>query len=187
MTDTPAAKASVTGVLQVTALGLGTAALLALTHGLTSERILRNETAELRSALSLLLPEGATLPEPLPAPDDVPGAWPLCGDALLAQSSASGYAGPLRLLYTLRPAEGRLGRVELVAHQETPGITDFLNDAAWWAALEGQDAAALATLDAVTGATITSEAIGRHLSAVLREPAAALGPRVADDAPGCDP
>ena len=232
MTDaTPAAGA----ILRVTVLGLEIAALLSVTHNLTSERIRANETAELRAALSTLLPPGATLPSPLPTTDSVPGAWPLCGGAFLVQTTAPGYAGPLQLLYTIEPdtiepddpdsieadtldldtlaadapatdsldsaaldsgsldsvtltrTRSRLGRVRLISHQETPGITDFLNDPAWWAALAGSRAAELEALDAVSGATITSRAIGRHLAAVLREPAAILGSAGAETAAGCAP
>ncbi|MEM8769885.1 MAG: FMN-binding protein, partial [Pseudomonadota bacterium] len=44
----------------------------------------------------------------------------------------------------------------------------------------------LAALDAVSGATITSQAISRHLGAVLQTPAAVLGPEAESMAEGCD-
>ena len=110
------------------------------------------------------------------------GRWALCGGVVLVRATVRGYGGPMLLMYTLRRGDaGRsgtepgtepapeIGRVRVVRHQETPGLTDFLRqpDSGWLAMLEARDATSLAAVDAVSGATITSRALLDHLEAAL--------------------
>ena len=74
-----------------------------------------------------------------------------------------GYAGPLALALRLAP-DGTLLDLHVVESRETPAYMDSL--APWMRSLKGQrlfDADALSHVDAVTGATLTSEAIIRTL------------------------
>lgn len=137
------------------------AALLGITHWLTAPRITDNQSQKSRNDLRLLLGEehpfsAAELPD-ISAGGD---CWALPAAGLvLHRIQASGYGGPLVLLATLRA--GRLESLRVTAHQETPGIADFLNqpERGWMAGLRGQDARELAAIDTLSGATITSRAL----------------------------
>jgi electron transport complex protein RnfG len=85
------------------------------------------------------------------------------------QARASGYAGPIELLFTLRLQTARVERLRVVRHQETPGIADFLDrpGAGWIESLENLSADGLADHDTVSGATVTSRAIVDRLGAAL--------------------
>ncbi len=164
-------------IAKVVLIALACGAALAGTNWLTGERIQFNEAAALREAVAALLPEAADVPALPPEVDRVPGAWALCSGHLLARSNVDGYAGDIRLLYTLllEPGEPRLVRLTVLGHQETPGIADFLTDPSWLSDLHDRDIAGIEGLSAVSGATITSTALREHLAAVLRAPAELLG------------
>lgn len=169
-------------VIALVVIGLGCAVALAVTNRLTEASIARNETARERALLAtLVVPAPA---EALPVPDlsRSPAIFSLCGQTLLARLDVPGYGGPIRTLFTVtaRPEQAaapadadpgyRLGRIVLLGHQETPGITDFLQGEAWLAGLSGRVAEDLVGWDAVTGATITSRAISGGLARVLAMP-----------------
>jgi len=173
-------------IAKVVAIALVCGAVLAGTDWLTEDRIRYNEAAVLRAAIANLLPADVETPAYPPAVDRVPGAWSLCSGHLLGRSDVSGYGGDIQLLYTVRtahdsqpaqmkPAPPALIRLTVLGHQETPGIADFLTDPAWLSAFSDQSAADIDGIDAITGATITSEAIREHLLAVVQDPLGQLG------------
>jgi len=182
--------AEIRAILTVSAIALGCAALLAATHRFTEALIERNETTAEREILMGLLGSGYDTRLPLPDLSVQPAIWDYCGRALPARLDVPGYGGPIRLLFTLEnlpadraPTAARLGRVVLLGHQETPGITDFLRDGRWLGGLTAVTASQLRAADAVTGATITSRAITGGLAKALDAPES-LGP---SRALGCPP
>ncbi len=144
------------------------AGLIAATASLTRERIEANRQRQFLAMVSELTGN--------PAPDTV--RWHgdvahLCDGTMLLRGSVSGYGGPIRWLAAA--ADGphpMLTGVRITAHQETPGIADFLNQprSGWLARLRGRDARGIEALDGVSGATITSRALRRSLAAALRRP-----------------
>lgn len=176
--------AELRGVIHVTLIGLGCAAALVVVRHGTEQRIDLNETRALRAELLALTDEPTALPRHLPDLDVAKGLWRLCDGTLLVRSEASGYGGPLSLLYTVLEDPPRLGRLRLTSHQETPGITDFLRDSQGWVAtLSGRTANGLQAVATVSGATITSRALRDHLAGML-----ATGQlETADTVEGCDP
>lgn len=165
-------------VVTITGIALGCALALAGANRLTETPIGRNETAAQRAILVDAL--GRELDSSVPTPElsAQPALWDDCGRALLARLDVPGYAGPIRLLFTLETGRRdgpRLGRVVLLGHQETPGITDFLRERVWLDGLSGRSADSLRAADAVTGATITSRAITGGIADVLEVPES-LGP-----------
>lgn len=175
-------------IARVVAIALVCGAALAGANWLTEDRIRYNEAAVLRVAIADLLPADSEAPAYPPAVDRVPGAWSLCSGRLLGRSNVRGYGGDIRLLYTLHTVNTvsavpdtqsgrapRLIRLAVLGHQETPGIADFLTEPDWLSAFNDRSAADIADIAAITGATITSTAIQKHLLAVLREPVGELG------------
>lgn len=169
--------ADLTAIFKVLGIALACGVVLAATNWLTADRIRFNEDATLRNAIAALLPEDAQESLRIPPINRLPGAWRLCSGYLLGHADVPGYAGPIRLLFTLHePMEGpvALTRLTLLAHQETPGITDFLSEPDWISSFHGRTATEIAGLATVTGATITSRALIEHLARMTADPRDAL-------------
>lgn len=164
-------------IARVVLIALACGAALAATNWLTGDRIRFNEAAALRAAVAELLPEDVGAPAIPPELERVPGAWQLCSGHVLGRSDVRGYAGDIRLLYTLEgdAPSARLTRLAVLSHQETPGIADFLSSPEWLSNFHDQDASDVETMAAITGATITSVAVRDHLASVLKDPTGQLG------------
>ena len=148
------------------AIGALCALLLAGTHRLTADDIRANRDAHAwRVAFDLV---GAEFPtaglhwdgDRLDLPDGV----------RLLRSSINGYAGEIEFIAAFRPGRNganSLAGVRVTGHRETPGLGDFIDTARspWIHRFSGRQPE---EVDAVTGATITSEAVKRGVSALLR-------------------
>ena len=157
--------------LAFVALVLVCALLLGLTARLTEPRIDANRTRQLTATIEALT--GAAV-----APGSITwenGQAPLCGPITLLRGEAAGYGGPIRWLAAARRGEPpTLTGVRIVSHQETPGIADFLDhpERGWLVGFQGLDTRGAAEVAAVSGATITSRALGRAFAAALDAPLA---------------
>lgn len=106
----------------------------------------------------------------------------------LAFGIPDGYAGPVTLLIGVG-AGLKITGVRVLEHSETPGIGDFIGDAAdaWIGRFVGS-AGPDTGVDAVAGATVTSSAVTRGVDAALRALAAdrarVFAPPPRADAPG---
>ena len=160
------------GIFNVVCIALACACLLVLTRWVSAPRIAANESAQARAELLKLLSDASLLPSPLPDLNLDGDVWQLCNGLTIARLSAAGYAGPISLLLAMRSDPARIHRVRILNHQETPGITQFLQSAesGWLSELNNRTSATLAEVDTVSGATITSEAIRAALRQLLSEP-----------------
>ena len=151
-------------MLTVMALTLVCAGVLWATQQVTGPRIEAQRAAALRS--SLLNLAGAARLQALTADSD----WPLklCDQMTLVQAQSRGYGGTITLALGLVPgASGPvIENLQTVSHQETPGIGDFIaetGETRWLARFRGLTALDLvertATVDAVSGATVTVNAV----------------------------
>jgi Na+-translocating ferredoxin:NAD+ oxidoreductase subunit G len=150
------------------------AGLLAVTASMTRERIEHNRNRQFLDLVQELV--GAAPPEPLTWEGDVAR---LCDGRSLLRGRVAGYAGTIHWLAATEVASGaaRLAGLRITAHQETPGIGDFLDrpGRGWLAGLQGLDAAAIAAVDTVTGATVTSRSLRGALAVRLVDPALVAG------------
>jgi electron transport complex protein RnfG len=148
-------------------------ALLAGTAALTGERIEQNRQRQFL-ALVAELTGGERPADAIRWQGDVA---PLCDGTALLRGRAAGYGGAIHWLAAVNvdATPPVLTGLRITAHQETPGIADFLNrpERGWLASLGGRSATALAATDAVTGATITSRALVRSLAEAVGDPAVA--------------
>jgi len=154
------------------ALVIGCAALLAATAALTGERIDENRARRFQQIL-IEVAGSAALAAHVDWQGDVA---PLCDGRALLRGTAAGYGGDIRWLAAARLGDPpALANLRITAHQETPGIADFLDTpgTGWLSMLHGLDPPRLARADAVSGATITSRALQRALAAALQQPALA--------------
>ena len=163
------------------AILMGVAGLLVATVAdLTEARIEANELAR-DAALALQLIGVAT-----PLDTDAIFVCDAPEDLLLV--TVDGYSGPIRVAVTLM--DGAIDSLELVSHSETPGFTDFLEPPSLFIA----DLLARAeTIDAVTGATVTANAViaaaaeaRRRIEEPLWEGATFAVRKAIDCAPGSD-
>lgn len=151
------------------AIGALCALLLAGTHRFTADDIRANRDAHAwRVAFDLVGTEFPTAGlhwdgDRLDLPDGV----------RLLRSSINGYAGEIEFIAAFRPGRNgaiSLAGVRVTGHRETPGLGDFIDTArSPW--IHQFSEKLPQEVDAVTGATITSEAVKRGVSALL-EPVA---------------
>jgi len=171
------------------------AALLAVTERATRPRIEANARAALEAELNRLVPADAYDNDllgsatPLVAPELTGVASPVtlyratkagAPVAVLFEVVApDGYSGPIRMLAAVQ-ADGRLAGARVIAHKETPGLGDYIEErrSPWIHAFDGRalgdpeperwavrkDGGAF---DHVTGATVTPRAIVRALKRAL--------------------
>jgi electron transport complex protein RnfG len=117
-------------------IGLG---LVTLVHGLSAERIARQQQHSLRLTLQTLVPAGSYDNDPLADRLSVRDArlgveavpiYPARRQgqpvaAVIAPVAADGYSGDIRLLVAVLP-DGTLIGVRVLAHKETPGLGDAI-------------------------------------------------------------
>ncbi len=155
---------------------------LALLHEVTERRIEANEAAQQRQQLARLLQlEDAAL-EGLTLPDRLPETFSLCVAVNGAQQrfavgrgQVGGYAGSIEFI-TAIDQQSELRGVEILRHQETPGLGDKIETGKsdWLAQFQGRSAVGDAApwrlrddggdVDGLSGATVTARALTRGLS-----------------------
>ena len=174
---------------------LGGAALLAWTEHRTRPLIEANARAALErqlnalipaadydddllaSATTVVAPELTGLAGPVTLYRATKGGRPVA--VLFEVTAPDGYAGAIRLLAAVY-ADGRLAGARVLAHKETPGLGDYIDEhrSPWIHAFDGRsladpEAALWAVrkdggaFDHVTGATITPRAIVKALKRAL--------------------
>ena len=165
------------------AIGALCALLLAGTHRLTADGIRANRDAHAwRVAFELTGSEFPTADLRWEG-----GRLELPDGVRLQRSSINGYAGEIEFLAAFRPGldgAAALAGVRVTRHRETPGLGDFIDTArSPW--MHRFSETPPEEVDAVTGATITSEAVKRGVSELLRSvaeptPPAGAGPRASE-------
>lgn len=134
---------------------------LTQTYQVTRTPVEENRTRHAQALLSDLL--GRQVPTDLIWHNGVANS---CGPWHLVRSAANGYSGPIHYVALLQ--DGAIS-LRVTQHQETPGITDFINHAKdpYLQNLDGTAIKEWASLDNVTGATITHKAL-RSMSAQVQ-------------------
>ncbi len=159
--------------LSLAAICLALGALLGFTQWQTAPAITANRQAQALAELRRLLaplPIATATAEHAQATLTNSGFWPMCHQVTVAQAVAKGYGGPITLYLRYQPGEcttlgcapPQIKRLHVIQHTETPGIGDFFErrQPQWLAQVAKQLALGeVGTIDAVTGATITANAI----------------------------
>ncbi|NIP13236.1 MAG: FMN-binding protein [Pseudomonadales bacterium] len=141
-------------MLRLVLIAAACATLLAFTDACTADRITGNARAYEHRQITDLA--GAAPPPGTMWTDDV---WDFCNGTQLARGWAAGYGGPIRLVVGV--SAGRILGIRVTDHQETPGLADFLRrpERGWLAGFSGRARPEAMAVDALAGATITSEAV----------------------------
>ena len=159
--------------------GLCALALVA-TQRLTADDIDANRQAKARALLKLLATG--------PLSDHIDAEAPITGRCpeVFLRDHAPGYAGDIHVLARWHHDDEQLS-LRVTRHRETPGIGDFIDHerSSWLPNLDQSPPDAWQALDAVSGATITSQAIttlARRVMATGRGTAAMSNPGVISSA-----
>lgn len=153
-------------LVSLTVIGALCAILLAGTHAFTSDAIQANRTTHAwRIAFDLTGGAFPTLDLHWDADQVL-----LPNGFVLRRATVNGYAGAVEMLAAFQPgADGtrELAGVRITRHRETPGLGDFIDTAKspWIHQFAERPPE---QVDAVTGATITSEAVQRGVLALLQ-------------------
>lgn len=146
------------------------ALVLALTHSATRERIEQNRARQLVDSITSLIGQQGPLPV-MRWRDDL---WHLCNGKALIRGQTRGYGGDISWLAAvdLQPGTPQLQGFQAAAHQETPGIADFLSrrDDPWLQQLRGRTSQDIRQVATLTGATITSRAVLAAMAGALAHP-----------------
>jgi Na+-translocating ferredoxin:NAD+ oxidoreductase RnfG subunit len=143
------------------------ALILALVYSATHGRIEQNRARQFVDSVNRLIGQQG----PLPAMRWRNDLWHLCNGTALIRGQTRGYGGPIRWLVAVDLETGtpHLRGFQTSAHQETPGIADFLTrqDDPWLQQLRGRNSQNIQQVATLTGATITSRAVVAAVTGAL--------------------
>ena len=136
---------------------------LTLMDQMTREKVLAGQQAEIQEMLSTLFPNLETF-----TVDETSGEYALLKDSVaIGQAQmvqAIGYGGTIDVLVGIDP-DGKLRGIRIISQQETPGLGAKITEAAFLDKFIGVAIDELnlsrdgGSIDAITGATISSRAI----------------------------
>jgi electron transport complex protein RnfG len=146
---------------------------LTLMDAMTREKILAAQQAEIQEMLSALFPSLETFQY-----DEDSGQYTILknstaiGQAQMLQ--AGGYGGAIDILVGIEP-DGKLRGIRIISQQETPGLGAKIIESAFLDQFVGVAVNELdlsrdgGSIDAITGATISSRAVVQALKQTLRD------------------
>ena len=142
-------------IIMLILIGSVCATLLTLGDQFTAQQITDNRTVRARALMQDML--SAPLP---PLNDPTAPIIGQCDDWLFVSEAAPGYAGEIAGL-GLWHADGQGLKVRVTSHRETPGIGDFIDHirTPWITRWDSGNIQAWTSIDTVSGATITSDAV----------------------------
>ncbi len=179
MTRTLVSVAALSGVLIVSA------------YRLTLPAITRNKAARLKAAVFEVIPGASKIKKFVPEGSDMPRMYAGYGEdgtlkGVAVEAQGQGFADIIKVLYGYSPARSAIVGLKVLESKETPGLGDKIEkDAGFRANFNALDVSLDAAktalknpitvvkqgkkanpweIDAVTGATISSKAIGRLMA-----------------------
>jgi electron transport complex protein RnfG len=145
---------------------------LTLMDQMTREKILAAQQTEIQEMLSTLFPSLETFTY-----DEGSGQYTILKDSVVIGQArmlqAGGYGGAIDILVGIEP-DGRLRGIRIISQQETPGLGAKISESAFLDQFVGVAVSELnlrrdgGSIDAITGATISSRAVVQALKATLR-------------------
>jgi electron transport complex protein RnfG len=152
-------------------------------YSLTRDRIEEANARKIEEALAQVLPGqnsfkvfealGSALDGGLGSVTEVYLASGEDSGSIAAKAAPAGYGGPIEMVVGITP-DGAVGGVRIISQSETPGLGAEVTRVAFTGQFEGRSAPESikvkqdgGSIDAVTGATISSRAVTRGVSDVL--------------------
>lgn len=162
-------------VFILTLIALLSGAILGSTYQVTHPYIQKQEELRLREAVLSVLPAarsferlergGRTLYQGF-GEDGRPVG-------LAIEVVGKGFGGPIRLLVGVDPESRRVTGLQILSHQETPGLGARIQEEGWRAQFKGKEASdpfvVKQDVQAITGATISSRAVAAAVKEAVSE------------------
>lgn len=158
-------------ILFLTLVVMISATLLGATYAATADRIARQQHEQFMGYLEQMFPEleRFTYDEGLYT---VFANGQVAGYAFLA--AGPGYSGEIRIMVAMENKD-TIRDIIILSHTETPGIGTRMYEPAFIGQFAGLPVAELGNVDTLTGATVSTEAVIKAVTAAARERVAALG------------
>ena len=145
-------------VAVLTGICLIVAVLLAATNGVTAPIIAANEAAAAQQTRIRLLPEADSFDiVPVEAEGVTEAARAANGAGWVIPAQAQGYGGQVPVMVAFGK-DGAIRAVEFLANDETPGLGQKVRNESFGAQFSGKTSANAYEVDAISGATVSSNA-----------------------------
>ena len=145
-------------VAVLTGICLIVAVLLAATNGVTAPIIAANEAAAAQQTRIRLLPEADSFDiVPVEAEGVTEAARAANGAGWVITAQAQGYGGQVPVMVAFGQ-DGAIRAVEFLANDETPGLGQKVRNESFGAQFSGTTSANAYEVDAISGATVSSNA-----------------------------
>src|SRR5690606_21623028 len=82
---------------------------------------------------------------------------------------AEGFCGPIEILVALNPHSEQIIKIKILTQTETPGLGDRITAPDFTDRFSGKRAADLVRIDAISGATISSQAVTAAVDKSVRQ------------------
>ena len=154
----------------LTAICLVVSAALAGTYGMTEPIIEAAKKAEADAARVVVLPGGSDFKElSVSGLTNIVDAYEAGNGAgyVITGVGTGGYGGDLQVMAGIG-SDGKITAVKLMDNNETTGIGSKTGDAAYTDQYKGKDSASLDQVEAVSGATVSSGAFKRAVTAIFQ-------------------
>lgn len=86
---------------------------------------------------------------------------------------ADGFCGPIEVMVALDPHSGRVMKVEIISQTETPGLGDRITAPEFTDQFSGKLVDDFKQIDAISGATVSSQAVAEIVDSSVRQVLAA--------------
>ena len=139
-----------------------TALLLSCVNALTADKIAGNAKREKSAAIAEIFPDSERNEQLSFAFEGMTAIYKVySGDTAIgyaAEATPLGFGGKLTVMVGVN-ADGTLAGLKLISHSETPGLGSRVGDSAYLARYNGKSANEINDVDAITGSTVSSNAI----------------------------
>ncbi len=136
-------------------------ASLALVYSVTKPRIIAQAQAEEEAGLKEVMPEGVSF-EPVKSGNDLP-YYKVCAKdgsfmGVVFKASQKGYSSTIETMAGMLK-DGTITAIKILSQNETPGLGARVAETEFTGQFKNKNTEGLASIQAITGATISSKAV----------------------------
>ncbi len=147
-----------------------TALLLSCVNALTAERIADNIKREKSAAITEIFPNSDSSEQLEFAFEEMSAVYKVYSNSSVigyaAEVTPLGFGGEMTVMVGVN-TDGTVSGVKLISHSETPGLGSRVGENTYLIKYSGKNASQLNEVDAITGSTVSSEAIREGISNAL--------------------
>lgn len=146
--------------------------ILAYTNSITKDKIAEQQTIKLAESQKVVLPNCETFEEIAENAYEGKDASGNTGGYVFV-TSATGYGGPIEVMTGI-DSDGKISGINILSHSETPGLGAKATEDSFkgqYSGLDANQSVAVTkdggTIDAISGATITSRAVSNAVNEAI--------------------